>query len=99
MACVISSISMKGGVGKTTSLLCLSTGLADRGKKVLMLDLDVQGSFSIAMGCDYPDSCPVTMAEIFQMIDKGQSYKRLKPCYIIFICPFDMFGRGRHIYF
>ena len=72
MACVISSISMKGGVGKTTSLLCLGTGLADRGKKVLMLDLDAQGSLSIAMGCDYPDRCPVTMAEIFQIMKDTQ---------------------------
>ena len=33
-----------------------------------------------------------------QMIDKGEPYKRLKPSYIIFICPFDQFGIGRHIY-
>lgn len=33
-----------------------------------------------------------------QLIDKGQAYKKLKPSYIIFICPFDVFGRGRHIY-
>lgn len=33
-----------------------------------------------------------------QMIDKGESYKKLNPCYIIFICPFDTFGMGRHIY-
>ena len=33
-----------------------------------------------------------------QMIDKGESYKLLKPSYIIFICPFDLFGKGRHIY-
>ncbi len=33
-----------------------------------------------------------------QLIDKGQHYKLLKPSYIIFICPFDVFGRGRHIY-
>ena len=33
-----------------------------------------------------------------QLIDKGRTYKQLKPCYIIFICPFDMFGKGRHIY-
>lgn len=33
-----------------------------------------------------------------QMIDKGQHYKELKPAYIIFICPFDLFGSGRHIY-
>jgi len=33
-----------------------------------------------------------------QMIDRGESYKKLKPSYIIFICPFDQFGMGRHIY-
>ncbi len=33
-----------------------------------------------------------------QMIDKGQPYKLLKPSYIIFICPFDIFDQGRHIY-
>lgn len=33
-----------------------------------------------------------------QMLDKGLHYKYLKPCYIIFICPFDAFQKGRHIY-
>lgn len=28
-----------------------------------------------------------------QLLDKGQTYKRLKPGYIIFICPFDTFGK------
>ena len=29
-----------------------------------------------------------------QLIDKGQHYKLLKPSYIIFICPFDVFCQG-----
>ena len=33
-----------------------------------------------------------------QMIDKGQMYKHLNQSYIIFISPFDVFGKGRHIY-
>lgn len=33
-----------------------------------------------------------------QLIDKGQFYKKLNRSYIIFICPFDAFGKGRHIY-
>ena len=33
-----------------------------------------------------------------QLIDKEQTYKRLNQSYIIFICPFDPFGKGRHIY-
>ena len=33
-----------------------------------------------------------------QMIDKGQSCKKLKPSYVIFICSFDVFNKGRHEY-
>ncbi len=33
-----------------------------------------------------------------QLIDKGQHYKRLNRSYIIFISPFDLYGKGRHIY-
>ena len=29
-----------------------------------------------------------------QMIDKGQSYKKLNPSYVIFICRFDIFDTG-----
>ena len=33
-----------------------------------------------------------------EMIDKGQSYKKLKKSFVIFICPFDLFNEGRHLY-
>lgn len=33
-----------------------------------------------------------------QLVDAGQHYKRLNKSYIIFICPFDLYGKGRHIY-
>lgn len=33
-----------------------------------------------------------------QLIDKGQFYKELNKSFVIFICLFDMFGKGRHIY-
>ena len=32
------------------------------------------------------------------MLKAGCRYKNLKPCFIIFICPFDLYGLGRHIY-
>ena len=32
------------------------------------------------------------------VIDKGQDYSRLKQSYVIFICDYDEFGLGRHIY-
>ncbi len=33
-----------------------------------------------------------------QLVDAGQHYKKLNKSYIIFICPFDLYGKGRHIY-
>jgi len=33
-----------------------------------------------------------------QLIDKGQTYRKLNRSFIIFICLEDIFGRGRHIY-
>ncbi len=33
-----------------------------------------------------------------QLVDAGQHYKKLNKSYIIFICPFDLYKKGRHIY-
>ena len=33
-----------------------------------------------------------------QLLDQGVSYRYLNDTYIIFICPFDLYGRGRHKY-
>lgn len=48
----ISVINQKGGVGKTSTALALAAGLADKGKKVLAIDLDAQGNFSYTAGAD-----------------------------------------------
>lgn len=41
---IISLLNQKGGVGKTTLAVHLATALAHRGKRVLMVDADPQGS-------------------------------------------------------
>ena len=42
--------NQKGGVGKTTSTLCLGRSLADAGKRVLLVDMDPHGSLTRAFG-------------------------------------------------
>lgn len=43
---VISIVSTKGGVGKTTTAANLSALIADTGKRVLQIDLDAQPTLS-----------------------------------------------------
>lgn len=47
---VVAVCNQKGGVGKTTTTVSVAGALAEYGRKVLTIDLDPQGSMSIALG-------------------------------------------------
>jgi len=47
---IIAVSNQKGGVGKTTSTLNLGAALREMGKRVLLVDLDPQGSLTVAAG-------------------------------------------------
>lgn len=63
MGKIIAVSNQKGGVGKTTSTLNIGAGLVQKGKKVLLLDLDPQGSLTTCMGFE-PSELENTIAVV-----------------------------------
>src|SRR3954454_21287361 len=60
---VIAFANQKGGVAKTTTTLNLAVAFAEKGFRVLCVDMDPQGNLTMSQGID-PDNLDVSMFDV-----------------------------------
>ena len=68
MARIYAICNQKGGVGKTVTAVSLGIGLAREGKRVLLVDVDAQGSLTASLGYQQPDQMEVTLATVMGQV-------------------------------
>ena len=68
---IIAVSNQKGGVGKTTSTLNLGAALREMGKTVLLVDLDPQGSLTVAAGVLDVDAIRTSIGDLLMARAQG----------------------------
>jgi len=71
---IYSICNQKGGVGKTVTTVNLGIGLAKLGKKVLVVDVDAQGSLTASLDCQRPDKLDVTLATLMECVIRDEPF-------------------------
>src|SRR3989337_2793832 len=64
MGKTIAIANQKGGTAKTTTTLNLGAALAERGRRVLLVDMDPQGSLAVGWGISDVYNLPKTIYQV-----------------------------------
>ena len=83
--CKVIAIANKGRRwGKTATALNLGAGIAAKGKRVLLIDLDPQASLTISLGYKQPDELEITISDIFRsLIDEKAHRAKNREFYVV----------------
>ena len=96
MGKIVSIANQKGGVGKTTTTVNMSTVLATKGKKVLLIDCDPQGNAT--SGLDITKDVELTTYDVL-IDDKVQMKDVIKETKVknLYVCPANISLAGAEI--
>ncbi|MBC9958003.1 AAA family ATPase [Yimella sp. cx-51] len=74
---IMTVANQKGGVGKTTTTVNIAAALAQKGLRVLVIDIDPQGNASTALGIDHHSEVP----SIYDVVVDGDDLADvIQPC-------------------
>lgn len=95
MGKILSVANQKGGVGKTTTTVNLSAGLACRGKKVLIIDADPQGNATSAVGVD--KECELSTYDV--LVNEVDIKDVIQPTNVkkLYVCPSNINLAGAEV--
>lgn len=73
---ILALVNNKGGVAKTTTAVSLAAGIAAPGRRVLLIDLDSQGSASLSLGVPRAELTPSTADVLFDAMPIRQAIRQ-----------------------
>lgn len=97
MARIIAIANQKGGVAKTTSVASIGAALAERGQKVLVVDLDPQACLTFSLGMD-PETIDMSIHDVLlERVSAGMVVRPTDDGMALLPATIDLAGTEAHL--